>query len=118
MKKYLKLFLEAVRVIRLYKNWFEIISNHFKAGKDTTDLILRNGIRYKIHPRNTDMGLIQEIHSENIYQIRRGDISRNGVVIDIGAHIGIMEVQFWTLRLQLLLIVNSGEGNGQLRQAS
>ncbi|MBA7654378.1 hypothetical protein ES703_62256 [subsurface metagenome] len=92
MKKYLKLFLEAVRVIRLYKNWFEIISNHFKAGKDTTDLILRNGIRYKIHPRNTDMGLIQEIHSENIYQIRRGDISRNGVVIDIGAHIGIFSV--------------------------
>lgn len=92
MKKYLKLFLEAVRIIRLYKNWFEIISNHFKVGKDTTDLILRNGIMYKIHPRNTDMGLIQEIHSENIYQIQRGDINRNGVVIDIGAHIGIFSV--------------------------
>lgn len=92
MKKYFRLFLEAVRIIRLYKNWFGIISNHFKADKDTTDLILRNGTRYKIHPRSTDMGFIREIHAENVYRIQRGDISRNGVVIDIGAHIGVFSV--------------------------
>ena len=92
MRSYFRLVWEGARIIKLYKNWFEIISNHFKADKDTTELILRNDIRYKIHPRSTDMGLIREIHSENVYQIQRGDIGNNAVVIDIAAHIGIFSV--------------------------
>jgi FkbM family methyltransferase len=92
MKKYFRLLLEAIHIIRLYRNWFEIISNHFEAGKETSNLVLRNGVKFIIHPKSTDMGLIQEIFSENIYQIQKGDIGHNGVVIDIGAHIGVFSV--------------------------
>jgi len=91
-KKYFRLFVGGIQIIRLYKNWFNIISNYFKADKGTTEVILRNGIKYKIRPKNTDMGLIHEIHSENVYQIQKGDISDNAVVIDIGAHIGIFSI--------------------------
>ena len=84
--------MEGIRIVRLYENWFEIISNHFKDDTETTELVLRGGIRYEIHPRSTDMGLIQEIHAENTYQIQKGDISDNSVVIDIGAHIGVFSV--------------------------
>lgn len=89
---YIKLLFEGIRIIRLYKNWPEIISNHFKADKNTTELTLRNNIKYKIRPKSTDMGLIHEIHSKNIYQIQKGDICNNAVVIDIGAHIGIFSI--------------------------
>jgi len=92
MKSYFRLFLEGIRIIKLYKNWFDIISNHFKADKDTTELILRDDVRYKIRPKSTDMGLISEIHSKNVYQIQKGDIGDGAVVIDIGAHIGIFSI--------------------------
>ena len=85
---------EAIRIIILYKNWFEIVSNRFGGNKDTTEVTLRSGIKYKIHPspRSTDIDLIHEIHSENIYQVQKGDISDNSVVIDIGAQIGVFSV--------------------------
>ena len=92
MRDYFRLSIEAIRIIGLYRNWPEIVSNHFRRGKDTGELTLWNGIQYKIHPRSTDMGLVREIHSENIYQIQRGDIRDGSVVIDIGAHIGIFSV--------------------------
>ncbi len=92
MKRYSRLLLEAVRIIRLYRNWFEIISNHFRADKGTSELTLWNGTRYKIHPGSTDMGLIREIHSQNIYRIQKGEIGNSSVVIDIGAHIGVFSV--------------------------
>jgi len=92
MKGFIKLLREGIRIIGLYRNWPEILSNHFRSDKDTTELVLRNGISYKIHPKSTDMGVIQEIHNENVYQIQRDDIRNNSVVIDIGAHIGVFSV--------------------------
>lgn len=92
MKAYFRLFLESIRIIRLYENWFEIVSNHFRADRETTNVTLRSGARYQIHPRSTDMGLIHEIHSENVYQIQKGDIGDDSVVVDIGAHIGVFSV--------------------------
>lgn len=85
-------FSEVIQTIKLYKNWFDIISNRFKADKDMTEVILRNDIKYKIRLKSTDKALIHEIHSENIYQITKKDISDNAVVIDIGAHIGIFSI--------------------------
>ena len=38
------------------------------------------------------MGLIREIFAENIYDIQRDNINLNGVVIDIGAHIGVFSI--------------------------
>jgi len=94
MKNYFTSFLAGIRIMKRYKNWLDVILNYLGDNKNIIEVVLRNGIRYKIRTKapSTDSGIVQEIWLKNVYQIEEGDISDNATVIDIGAHIGIFSI--------------------------
>jgi FkbM family methyltransferase len=82
----------AIKVIRLFQNWWKVSFAffHFKTNKQDL-FILRNGIQFKT-ASTEDWTTINEVWSENIYNPPDCDMSHDFVVLDIGAHIGIFSI--------------------------
>lgn len=76
----------VVGVVKTFKNWPAVFSDH--AGYRRTPYIsrLRNGLHFLTRPRSDDGRILFEVFSKGCY--RPQAIRSGGTVIDIGANIG------------------------------
>lgn len=84
---------EILSIIRNYRNWREIISLTMK-GKKPTRVTLRNGIQIDVPPENHSLlTMVNEIFIRNYYTPVNLTIESTDIVVDIGANVGIFNLQ-------------------------
>lgn len=82
----------AIRGPAIYRNWWEMYLINRRS--QPTVLELRNGTRYWVRPRTTDLGVINEAAILNAY-LGPGyfQLQRDAAVVDVGANIGDFSIQ-------------------------
>lgn len=82
----------AVTAPLVYRNWWQIYLG--RAHNAPTILELRNGVKYRIRPHTTDLGVINEAVLLNPY-LRPGffKLRPDATIVDIGANIGDFVIQ-------------------------
>lgn len=84
--------LKYLRLIRLaYRNWWAVLLPKMGVG---VILEVRNGTRYLVRPRSTDLAVVNEAVMLDPY-LGAGHVSlqENAIVVDLGANIGDFTVQ-------------------------
>ncbi len=92
MLKFIAKIKTAIRIIMLLNNWPIYFADYFGLIKKPYIICFKNGIKYKIRPKTTDRGLLNEIWANYLYTPKGFEIKKNDLILDIGAHIGIFSV--------------------------
>ncbi|MDD1720823.1 MAG: FkbM family methyltransferase, partial [Euryarchaeota archaeon] len=90
-------FLELIGFIKLVRNWYAALLLRFSpfATRDTeVEIETRGGLRYVLRPKRGEISILNEVLYHNIYA-RQFPVK--GVVVDIGAHIGVFTVYAGTV---------------------
>lgn len=78
-----------IGIISIYKNWLTVLADESRLAHSKYSIYhLRNGIKFKVRARTVDLIILREIWKEMIYTPKNFNISKNDVVVDIGAQIG------------------------------
>lgn len=83
-------FLFTICAPFIYKNWIYFLISGF--SKKQRILYLRNGLKFKLRPKNAGRFNISEIFILKPYLKDRFRISSDDIIIDIGAYIGAFTV--------------------------
>lgn len=81
-----------IGLVVLVRNWYLPLFIRFSrfASTDTEALITtRNGLKYVLRPKMGDLSILSEILRNDLYS----QWPVNGIVVDIGAHIGVFAIQ-------------------------
>jgi len=85
-------FVEAVKTLRVFKNWPTILLANFFTDSKTMVVKLRDGAQFRIRRNRKDAKVIREVYSDKIYHRYIEYLKKGGIVIDIGANIGAFSV--------------------------
>lgn len=77
-----------IKRIRVFRNWLTIIRIYQRKTDPNTTIITRNGLKITIR-KIIDVAIIDEIFTWKIYDQYPFKLQHDGIVIDIGANIGI-----------------------------
>lgn len=72
----------ACRAPIVYRNWPYFFSSRFQSREGILEL--RNGLRFRIRPRNTDRASVSEVFMLHSYS----PVPAGSIVVDVGANIG------------------------------
>ena len=101
IKRIIERSVAFVKILILYKNFPAYFLNRLNLyPKPFLILCLRNGIRYKIRNKRISRGdyyVVNETWVHNTHSIARKCIKDNAIVLDIGAHIGVVSIFTATL---------------------
>ncbi len=92
IKIIISLVFEFAGFIRLVRNWYAPLLTRFSpfAARDTeVEARTRDGLRYIIRPKRGELSILNEVLYHDIYARQ---LPMNGIVIDIGAHVGVFSV--------------------------
>ncbi|MHA1291720.1 MAG: FkbM family methyltransferase [Promethearchaeota archaeon] len=85
--------IKIIKIIRYYKNWPTIFFDYLHLLKNKKIIyILRNGIKFKVHSKTMEKGLINSILLDKKYTPPGYEIKKRDIVVDIGAHIGVFSI--------------------------
>ncbi len=85
--KNLYLILEAIKKIKNWEDYFLDFCSLTK--KDYIIYHMKNGMKYFVRAKTTDRGIVSTVHLGDEYKIDQLNLSKDSVIIDIGAQIGV-----------------------------
>lgn len=89
-----------IKRIRVFRNWLTIIRIYQRKTDPNTTIITRNGLKITIR-KIIDVAIIDEIFTWKIYDQYPFKLQHDGIVIDIGANIGIFSLYAASRRNQV-----------------
>lgn len=92
MIKILHKIATLANIMALYRTWHLVILDRFNCLNGIITHTLRDGTRYLTKAKKDDTGKINSIYIEKEYSECLKYVRDRGVVIDIGAHIGVFSV--------------------------
>lgn len=81
-----------IRNIAVFKNWPLFYAVRYGLIRNECELVNRNGIRLKVRPNTDDLKIVKSNFVTKHYIRNFVPITRNSIVIDVGAHIGAFSV--------------------------
>ncbi len=84
--------MSLIKNVVAFKNWYMLYAGRYGFLRKEIELIHRNGLRIKLRPNTDDLRIVKSNFVKRSYTKDFVPITKDSVVVDVGAHIGSFSI--------------------------
>jgi FkbM family methyltransferase len=84
--------MSLIKNVAAFKNWYVFYAGHYGLLRKEIELIHRSGLRIRSRPNTDDLRIVKSNFVKRNYTKDSVPITRDSIVVDVGAHIGSFSI--------------------------